>query len=54
MVERLISADSHVKMTHSQIKEFLPSKLHDAYDDATKSFERIMSTGAGADRKSVV
>ena len=32
--ERLVSADSHVTLTHDAIKQHLPSKLHADYDDA--------------------
>ncbi len=32
--ERLVSADSHVTLTHDAIKQRLPSKLHADYDDA--------------------
>ena len=37
--ERLISADSHIKLEHDQIKSFLASRFHDAYDAA---FQRAM------------
>jgi predicted TIM-barrel fold metal-dependent hydrolase len=46
--ERLISADSHVKMTHEQVKEHLPSRLHAPYDEAADAYEASMSVGAGA------
>lgn len=46
--ERLISADSHVKMSHEQVKDFLPTRLHDAYDTAAKAYESRMSKGTGA------
>jgi predicted TIM-barrel fold metal-dependent hydrolase len=48
MSERLISADSHVRMTHEQVKEHLPSRLHDAYDEAAGGYEARMSKGTGA------
>jgi uncharacterized protein len=48
MSERLISADSHVKMTHEQVKHHLPSRLHDAYDEASGAYEARMTAGAGA------
>jgi predicted TIM-barrel fold metal-dependent hydrolase len=48
MSERLISTDSHVKMTHEQVKEHLPSRLHEAYDEASGAYEARMSVGAGA------
>jgi predicted TIM-barrel fold metal-dependent hydrolase len=47
MPERLVSADSHVKMTHSQVKAHLPSSLHRAYDDAATGYEARMSRGTG-------
>jgi predicted TIM-barrel fold metal-dependent hydrolase len=47
MSERLISADSHVKMTHEQVKNYLPSSLHQAYDEAAGGYERRMSRGTG-------
>jgi predicted TIM-barrel fold metal-dependent hydrolase len=48
MSERLISADSHVKMSHEQVKEHLPVRLHQAYDEASGAYEARMSVGAGA------
>jgi predicted TIM-barrel fold metal-dependent hydrolase len=48
MSERLISADSHVKMSHEQVKAHLPSRLHEAYDDASGAYESRMAVGAGA------
>jgi uncharacterized protein len=48
MSERLISADSHVKMTHEQVKQHLPARLHNAYDDASGAYEARMRTGVGA------
>ncbi|HWG23283.1 amidohydrolase family protein [Actinospica sp.] len=48
MPERLISADSHVKMTHEQVKHHLPAGLHAAYDEASGSYEATMRRGAGA------
>jgi uncharacterized protein len=46
--ERLISADSHVKVTHEQIKANLATKFHQSYDDALAAFAARMSRGAGA------
>jgi predicted TIM-barrel fold metal-dependent hydrolase len=48
MSERLISADSHVKMTHEQVREHLPTRLHSAYDEASGAYEARMSRGTGA------
>jgi uncharacterized protein len=46
--ERLISADSHVSVSHDQIKAHLASKWHAAYDDAQQAFAARMSAmGAG-------
>jgi uncharacterized protein len=46
--ERLISADSHVRVTQEQIKAYLPSRLHEAYDEAVAAFAARMARGAGA------
>jgi uncharacterized protein len=48
MTERLISADSHVKMSHEQVKAHLASKHHWAYDQAAGAYEARMSRGTGA------
>jgi len=48
VTERLISADSHVKMTHDQIKRYLPQHLQEAYDTAAAAYEGRMSRGTGA------
>ncbi len=48
MSEHLISADSHVKMSHDQVRKHLAPALHDAYDDAAHAYEARMSRGAGA------
>ena len=48
MPERLISADSHVKMDHEQVKAHLPARLHEAYDEAAGTYEAGMKIGAGA------
>jgi predicted TIM-barrel fold metal-dependent hydrolase len=46
-MERVISADSHVKIEHEQIKANLASKYHGAYDDALRAFGEKMMRGAG-------
>jgi uncharacterized protein len=46
--ERLISADSHVKVSHEQIKAHLATKYHPAYDTAVAAFVARMNQGAGA------
>ncbi|MCU1379140.1 MAG: putative metal-dependent hydrolase, TIM-barrel fold [Acidimicrobiales bacterium] len=48
MSERLISADSHVRVTHEQIKANLAPRYHQAYDDAVAAFAERMAGGAGA------
>ncbi|WP_051683684.1 amidohydrolase family protein [Blastococcus sp. URHD0036] len=48
MTERLISADSHVRVSHDQIKSFMPAKYHAVYDEAASEHENRMKTGAGA------
>ena len=48
MPERLVSADSHVKMTHEQVKSHLPTDFHPAYDEAAGAYESRMSRGTGA------
>jgi predicted TIM-barrel fold metal-dependent hydrolase len=48
VAERLISADSHVKVSHEQIKAHLAAKYHAAYDEAVAAFVARMSQGAGA------
>lgn len=47
MGERLISADSHVRVTHEQVKANLATRHHAAYDDAVASFQARMAAGAG-------
>src|ERR1700761_6144818 len=49
--ERLISADSHVQVTHEQIKANLDPRFHAAYDEAVAAFAERMSRGAGAANK---
>jgi uncharacterized protein len=46
--ELLISADSHVAITHDQVKENLATTFHDDYDGAVAAYARRMSSGAGA------
>jgi uncharacterized protein len=41
--ETLISSDSHVNITHDQVKEHLRPKLHGAYDDAVAGFGARMA-----------
>ena len=48
MTERIISADSHVKIEHAQIKANLAAKYHQSYDDAVAAFAARMARGAGA------
>jgi predicted TIM-barrel fold metal-dependent hydrolase len=47
MSERLISADSHVRVSHDQIKEKLSPTFHDDYDNAVATFQARMVAGAG-------
>jgi predicted TIM-barrel fold metal-dependent hydrolase len=39
VAERLISADSHVALRHEQVKEYLATRFHDAYDAAAAQHE---------------
>jgi predicted TIM-barrel fold metal-dependent hydrolase len=48
MPELLISADSHVKMSHDQVKAHLASKHHASYDDAANRYEASMQHATGA------
>src|SRR5690349_1722969 len=48
VAERLISADSHVKMSHEQVKRHLAAEHHAAYDAASGAYEARMSRGTGA------
>jgi predicted TIM-barrel fold metal-dependent hydrolase len=48
MAERLISADSHVKISHDQVKAHLPSRLHGAYERAAEGYDARMARGTGA------
>lgn len=48
MSERIISADSHIAVSHDQIKAKLDPRFHQAYDDAVAAFGARMARGAGA------
>jgi uncharacterized protein len=48
MTERIISADSHIRVTHDQVKANLASKFHASYDAAVEAFTARMMRGAGA------
>jgi uncharacterized protein len=48
MTQTLISADSHVKISHDQVKAHLPSHFHEAYDQAAGAYDARMSRGTGA------
>jgi predicted TIM-barrel fold metal-dependent hydrolase len=50
MTERLISADSHVNMSHERVKEHLATEHHDAYDAAVNAFQQQMMATMGAGR----
>ena len=45
---RVISADSHVAMSHDRVKEHLASRWHDAYDVAAAEHDARTSAGAAA------
>jgi predicted TIM-barrel fold metal-dependent hydrolase len=45
--ERLVSADSHVRLTHDAVKERLPSRLHDDYDAAVEEVGGGIATRVG-------
>src|SRR5512142_2915312 len=47
VIDRLISADSHVTVHHDQVKEHLDPKYHEEYDVATGVLQRTMSGGVG-------
>jgi hypothetical protein len=52
-VERLISADSHVKTTHEEVKKHLAAKYHDEYDAAVAAqgqHEKELMAGARTTR----
>ena len=46
--ERLISADSHVAITHAQVRAHLASAFHPDYDDAVAAFTQRMKRGTAA------
>jgi predicted TIM-barrel fold metal-dependent hydrolase len=48
MTERLISADSHVRVAHEQVKQHLAARYHDAYDTAVAAYTGRMAQGPGA------
>ena len=48
MPDRIISSDSHISISHDVVKQHLPAKLRDDYDEATGGFAKTMATGAGA------
>ena len=48
MAERLISADSHVRVSHEQVKAKLDPRFHESYDSAVARFQARMAQGAGA------
>ena len=50
VTERLISADSHVRISHDQVKAHLAIKHHDDYDDAQRAFAERMRNAMGAGR----
>jgi len=55
--ERVISADSHVTLTHDQVKAHLAPKFHEVYDDAMAAFEQRMfkeSPSGKANRETMV
>lgn len=43
--ERLVSADSHVTLTHDHIKSFLATRFHDEYDRAVEAVGGGVATG---------
>jgi predicted TIM-barrel fold metal-dependent hydrolase len=47
VIDRLISADSHVTVSHDQVKAHLASTFHDDYDEATGVLTRTMSGATG-------
>ena len=49
-MDRLISADSHVAISHQQVKANLASRYHDAYDRAQQAFAARMAAAMGAGR----
>jgi predicted TIM-barrel fold metal-dependent hydrolase len=49
-IDRLISSDSHVTVTHDQVKSHLASKFHEEYDAAVAEWEANLYGGMGAGR----
>src|SRR5687768_12133659 len=49
-IDRLISSDSHVNVTHDQVKSHLASKFHTEYDAAVAEWEANLYGGMGAGR----
>jgi predicted TIM-barrel fold metal-dependent hydrolase len=47
VVDRLISADSHVTVRHEQVKQHLDPAYHDEYDVATGALQRTMGGATG-------
>ena len=43
-LERLISSDDHVDLSHEDVKKHLASEFHDDYDTAVLTFRRSMMT----------
>ena len=46
--ERLISADSHVAITHEQVRAHLARAFHPDYDEAVAAFTQRMACGTAA------
>jgi predicted TIM-barrel fold metal-dependent hydrolase len=47
-IDRLISSDSHVNVTHEQVKSHLASRFHEEYDAAVAAWEKNLYGGRGA------
>lgn len=53
VAERLVSADSHIGLTQTQVKAHLASEHHDAYDAAVADFEHnVMQKAPGRENTS--
>lgn len=48
-MERVISADDHIDLSHDRVKSFLATKYHDDYDDAVATFGRLMGSAVTAE-----
>jgi predicted TIM-barrel fold metal-dependent hydrolase len=48
MSTRIISADSHIKVSHEQVKAHLDPRFHGPYDAAVAAFQARMARGAAA------